>query len=252
MTQRNDSERSNSMILLGSVAALLIVLFCAPRTAMAQPPEILQSFEQVPIGGLTFYVRRTAVLSEWRQIMHNILSFEASDLRASIPEPIFRRAKTDIVFVLEDERSVSLTANAVYVHSGRSPIKELQSLADLFGNPAHMVIIFGPHRRFHNFSTFGTVLVHEVSHYFHFIEYNRINGIIERGYADMMNSGKYREHPSGVLILRNHWEYFAEISRKFFSLHHTYPRNRGELKAYDLPSYCLVRLAWNLSVDPDC
>ncbi|BFM12463.1 hypothetical protein R50072_26160 [Simiduia litorea] len=95
------------------------------------------------------------------------------------------------------------------------------------------------------------VIIHELAHGFHRYNWRRLAKLSQQSYQQAKQQKLYTnlQSDSGRLIeqayaLKNHREYFAELSAKFFSEHYYPPFNRRGLKSYDPRGYRLMETAW--------
>ncbi|MDN3640585.1 hypothetical protein QWY82_17440 [Simiduia curdlanivorans] len=95
------------------------------------------------------------------------------------------------------------------------------------------------------------VIIHELAHGFHRYHWRRLSQLSQQSYTLAKQQKLYTnlQSDSGRLIeqayaLKNHREYFAELSAKFFAEHFYPPTNRQGLKRYDPQGYRLMETAW--------
>eukprot|EP00401_Gymnodinium_catenatum_P073200 CAMPEP_0117498714 /NCGR_PEP_ID=MMETSP0784-20121206/21859_1 /TAXON_ID=39447 /ORGANISM="" /LENGTH=587 /DNA_ID=CAMNT_0005293813 /DNA_START=112 /DNA_END=1875 /DNA_ORIENTATION=+ len=102
------------------------------------------------------------------------------------------------------------------------------------------------------------MLLHELSHCYHFLKFQDINAMVKKTYEDAMASGKYKTGENAGNVQRgkapygatNHFEYFAETSEAFWSSRRFYndffPYVHAELRGFDPEAYAMQERAWGV------
>jgi len=96
-------------------------------------------------------------------------------------------------------------------------------------------------------------LLHEVAHAFHHLT-PTIDPLIRAGYEQAKAAGLYRQvtrsHGTALVeayALKNHHEYFAELSEAYFGENDFSPYNRTEVRDYDANGFAMVEAVWGVT-----
>ncbi|MCW5736403.1 MAG: hypothetical protein KIS73_19905 [Enhydrobacter sp.] len=98
-------------------------------------------------------------------------------------------------------------------------------------------------------------LMHEIAHAYHDLVLSYSYGPILATYRSAELSGRYNavRHVSGrvarAYAMKNHREYFAELSEAYFGTNDFFPFTRADLKEFDPVGYRLVSDAWGRPFD---
>ncbi|MCF8059203.1 MAG: hypothetical protein K9K67_07900 [Bacteriovoracaceae bacterium] len=96
------------------------------------------------------------------------------------------------------------------------------------------------------------VLLHELSHGFHYYKLGADKKTVIRAYKNAQAAGLYSRVPSRngdgrfvkAYALVSLEEYFAELTEAYFGENDYFPKNREELKKYDPIGYEAIKNAW--------
>lgn len=95
------------------------------------------------------------------------------------------------------------------------------------------------------------VAVHELAHGFYYYNWRRIYTPLKSAYQNSLETGLYKNvrdvrgrNIEEAYALKNHKEYFAELSAMYFAEGDYLPFNRQGLKEYDPQGYDVMRAAW--------
>lgn len=100
------------------------------------------------------------------------------------------------------------------------------------------------------------IVLHELSHYYHYHELGWNNNTITSAYENAKGKGLYINveyiNPDGSVVTRgtayaleNEKEYFAELSEAYWGKNDYYPFTRDQLKEYDPVGYQMVESLWS-------
>ena len=95
------------------------------------------------------------------------------------------------------------------------------------------------------------IVIHELAHAYHDKLPKNWKEFIKKTYESAISQGLYKsvEGKSDRKIkktyaLKNEYEYFAELSAKYFAGNYYFPFNKEELQDYDIKGYEMVNHAW--------
>jgi len=92
--------------------------------------------------------------------------------------------------------------------------------------------------------------MHEIAHAYHDLVLSLSDHTILSGYNHAKLSGRYNavRHASGrfeiAYAMRDHAEFFAELSEAYFGYNDFFPFTREDLKEFDPSSYRVISNAW--------
>jgi len=94
------------------------------------------------------------------------------------------------------------------------------------------------------------LLLHELAHAYHKLNYERIDKIVMRAYRHAETGNLYQNvltitnRYSRAYALESPFEYFAELTESYFGRNNYFPFDQVELKEYDRMGYDMVEKAW--------
>jgi hypothetical protein len=96
-----------------------------------------------------------------------------------------------------------------------------------------------------------SVMIHELTHAYHQMNYEKIDKIIMRAYKNAHQERLYKKpevrrnrKARGVYAAVSPYEYFAELSAIYFAGNYYYPFDRFDLKKHDRMGYEMIEQAW--------
>jgi hypothetical protein len=229
-------ERGRCLSVLVSEAARETWLV-GPYTAGDRPSETLQ------IEGFTVHLS-----PEWaerdpelKQRCLKILSSSLARLAGVVPAPAWQKLRQVPIWLdYEDVQFI----NGAYLPSrlwlathGMDPDKAksvqfTRNLATLIANQPNLVL-------------------HELAHAYHDLVLGESQPAIVAAYQQALASGLYNsvERNDGsrgrAYALKNHREFFAELSEAYFGRNDYYPYTREQLQAFDPESFKVIAEAWD-------
>jgi hypothetical protein len=94
---------------------------------------------------------------------------------------------------------------------------------------------------------------HELSHAYHYYNWRHFQKELVEAYKNAKKTGLYKNVTDvdgrtleSAYALKNHQEYFAELSAMYFTEGNYYPFNREGLRQYDPGGYAAIEKAWRV------
>jgi hypothetical protein len=203
-------------------------------------------------GWKVYFEKKIYENSEVRRSTEDILRQKLEVIKRQVPKTSLRYIQKIKVWI-SNEANYPFRKNeySTFVYHVSSSWLEQNGLPDKFENSIHLINPDHFINTAKNFTTQPMVVLHELSHAFHYgclkIQNQAVLGAFKKAKSQKLYLSVYRINSNTkqrAYAISNHGEYFAELTEAYFGKNDYYPFTRDELKNYDPQGYQMIEQLW--------
>jgi len=224
--------------LIRSLISILVALCLSANALAASTPH----HHKLQLEGWNVYIEQQLVdRNDVRVFLAmRLLSEKLQQLKTLLPDRVLDQLRTVPIFFSENK-----DFNAEFYFFEPYVYRTGQDISMMNGIEFRSISFFLEESKFS-----PMLLLHEMAHAYHKMNYKRIDKIVMRAYRHAETHKLYQRVQSvtnqyaRAYALQSPFEYFAELSESYFGRNNYFPFERDELKEYDPMGYNMVKKAW--------